>query len=318
MRLADGAIDMKQIRNILLAIDGKYERQALVTEIAAVAESTGAHVTLLGILDTPSGAQAEDEETAELRQWMTEERLEEMEDISSELVRRGIQVTIKQANGKLYLEIIREAQKENYDLIMKPAASETGVKEVLFGGTDMQLFRLCPYPVWAFKPTLSGRLNNIMIAVDLLPSDPEKSALADTVLQWGKFVSRLVDARLHVIHAWELFGELTLRGRSISANTVDRLVLKEEQAHRQWLNEALERNGIAQNEVQLHLHKGEAKKLIPTMVKTMDIDLLVMGTVGRTGIPGFFIGNTADSVLRHVGCSVLAIKPEGFITPVEL
>lgn len=309
---------MKQIRNILLVIDGKYERQSLVTEIAAVAESTGAHVTLLGILDIPSGNPAVDAETGELRQWMTEERLEEMEDISSELVRRGIQVTIKQANGKLYLEIIREAQREDYDLIMKPAASETGIKDVLFGSTDMQLFRLCPYPVWVFKPTLSGRLNNIMIAVDLLPSDPEKTALADAVLQWGKFISRLVNARLHVIHAWELFGELTLRGRSVLANKVDRLVLKEEQAHRHWLNEALERKAIMQNEVQLHLHKGEAKMLIPTMAKTMDIDLLVMGTVGRTGIPGFFMGNTADSVLRHVECSVLAIKPEGFITPVEL
>ncbi|HOO52306.1 MAG TPA: universal stress protein [Alphaproteobacteria bacterium] len=44
---------------------------------------------------------------------------------------------------------------------------------------------------------------------------------------------------------------------------------------------------------------------------------MVMGTVGRTGIPGFFIGNTADSVLRQVGCSVLAIKPKGFSTPVK-
>ncbi|MDH5473944.1 MAG: universal stress protein [Gammaproteobacteria bacterium] len=43
-----------------------------------------------------------------------------------------------------------------------------------------------------------------------------------------------------------------------------------------------------------------------------------MGTVGRTGISGFFIGNTADSVLRQVDCSILAIKPEGFVTPVEL
>jgi len=308
---------MKQIRNILLAIDGKYQRQALVAEVAAVAENTGAQVTLLGILDIPSGVQTADAETADLRQWMKEDRLEEIKDISSEFVKRGIQVTVKQANGKPYLEIIREAQKENYDLIMKPAASETGIKDVLFGGTDLQLFRLCPYPVWVFKPTFSGRLNNIMIAVDLLPSDPEKSALADTVLQWGKYISQLFDARLHVIHAWELYGELTLRGRSILANTVDRLVLKEEQAHRQWLKEALERNGITQKDVHLHLHKGEAKKLIPIMTKTLDIDLLVMGTVGRTGIPGFFIGNTADSVLRQVGCSVLAIKPQGFITPVE-
>lgn len=37
-----------------------------------------------------------------------------------------------------------------------------------------------------------------------------------------------------------------------------------------------------------------------------------MGTVGRTRTPGFFVGNTADSVPRQVNFSVLAIKPEGF------
>ncbi len=48
------------------------------------------------------------------------------------------------------------------------------------------------------------------------------------------------------------------------------------------------------------------------------IDLLVMGTVCRTGVPGFLIGNTAESVLQQVDCSVLAVKPEGFVTPVKL
>ena len=43
-----------------------------------------------------------------------------------------------------------------------------------------------------------------------------------------------------------------------------------------------------------------------------------MGTVGRTGIPGLFIGNTAETVLRQVHCSVLTVKPEGFETPVRL
>lgn len=58
--------------------------------------------------------------------------------------------------------------------------------------------------------------------------------------------------------------------------------------------------------------------MIPAITRAQRIDLLVMGTVGRTGIPGFFIGNTADSVLRQVDCSVLAIKPDGFHTPIKI
>ena len=43
-----------------------------------------------------------------------------------------------------------------------------------------------------------------------------------------------------------------------------------------------------------------------------------MATVVRTGIPGFFIGNTAESIVRLVNCAVMAVKPEGFVTPVVL
>ena len=53
------------------------------------------------------------------------------------------------------------------------------------------------------------------------------------------------------------------------------------------------------------------------MVENYDIDLIIMGTVGRVGIPGLIIGNTAESILEQTKCSILAIKPEGFKTPVK-
>jgi len=58
--------------------------------------------------------------------------------------------------------------------------------------------------------------------------------------------------------------------------------------------------------------------VIPELVKHKDIDLIVMGTIGRTGIPGMIMGNTAERLLDRVECSILAIKPEGYISPVTL
>jgi len=45
---------------------------------------------------------------------------------------------------------------------------------------------------------------------------------------------------------------------------------------------------------------------------------LVMGTLARTGITGLFIGNTAETILNHITCSVLTVKAKGFVSPVEL
>ncbi|WP_213457176.1 universal stress protein [Thiocapsa sp.] len=55
-----------------------------------------------------------------------------------------------------------------------------------------------------------------------------------------------------------------------------------------------------------------------TTVNTPEKYVASMGTVGRTGIPGLLMGNTAETILQQVDCSVLAIKPPGFVTPVTL
>lgn len=58
--------------------------------------------------------------------------------------------------------------------------------------------------------------------------------------------------------------------------------------------------------------------MIRGVADEMEADLLVMGTVCRTGIAGFFIGNTAESLIPDATCSVLALKPDGFVSPVEM
>ena len=50
----------------------------------------------------------------------------------------------------------------------------------------------------------------------------------------------------------------------------------------------------------LHFLKGDAAALI---------NLIIMGTVCRTSVAGFFIGNTVENVLQQVNCSVLTVKP---------
>jgi universal stress protein E len=45
--------------------------------------------------------------------------------------------------------------------------------------------------------------------------------------------------------------------------------------------------------------------------------LVVLGTVGRQGISAALIGNTAEHVIDKLNCDVLAIKPDGFVSPVK-
>ena len=54
------------------------------------------------------------------------------------------------------------------------------------------------------------------------------------------------------------------------------------------------------------------------IVLAMLIILSIVGAVARTGLSGFFMGNTAESILSQLDCSVLAVKPPGLVTPVSL
>ena len=67
-----------------------------------------------------------------------------------------------------------------------------------------------------------------------------------------------------------------------------------------------------------HFRKQFAAAMIPELAEALSADLIVLGTVGRTGVPGFFIGNTAEKTLAAVDCSVLAVKPGSFRTPVRV
>ena len=84
-----------------------------------------------------------------------------------------------------------------------------------------------------------------------------------------------------------------------------------------WLSELVAKHDLAEISNKVHLLKGDAAGVISGLAKKTGAELVVMGTVARTGIPGFLIGNTAERILHELDCSVLTVKPRGFATPIR-
>ena len=68
---------------------------------------------------------------------------------------------------------------------------------------------------------------------------------------------------------------------------------------------------------EIHLIRGAPNRVIPDAINELKADILLMGTVSRSGLSGLLLGNTAEEVLYGVDCSVAIVKPDGFICPVE-
>ena len=90
----------------------------------------------------------------------------------------------------------------------------------------------------------------------------------------------------------------------------------QEALHAQLAKTAYEALG-SRIEVHLGGDVGLPDVAIQHFIQAHNIHLLVMGTIGRGGIQGIMIGNTAERLLPEVHCSVLAVKPPDFVCPVE-
>jgi nucleotide-binding universal stress UspA family protein len=104
----------------------------------------------------------------------------------------------------------------------------------------------------------------------------------------------------------------------LSQTQVDRYVEDSRAEARKALYDLLGKSPDRTGRRFVHLLKGDPAEVIAEFAKTGRIDLIVMGTVARAGIGGLLIGNTAETILQRADCSVLAAKPEGFVSPVEL
>jgi nucleotide-binding universal stress UspA family protein len=168
------------------------------------------------------------------------------------------------------------------------------------------------------KPTRSRRYSRILAAVDPHPSDPEGAALNVKILDLATSLARLEKSLLHVVPVWRLPHEAMYRsGRTrIPKRKLEAMRVGARDQAQKSLDELMAGYALQDLRYRVHLLEGEPRILLPELVQQERIDLIVMGTVCRTGIPGFRIGNTAENVLQHVDASVLTVKPEGFVTPV--
>lgn len=60
------------------------------------------------------------------------------------------------------------------------------------------------------------------------------------------------------------------------------------------------------------------EEVIPDLAEHLRAGIVVLGTVGHTGLSAAFLGNTAEQVIDHLRCDLLVIKPDEYQTPVEL
>ncbi|KAA1262010.1 Universal stress protein E [Rubripirellula obstinata] len=236
-------------------------------------------------------------------------------DIASEYSDTGVAFDVVVAIGDPAYEIARQVALGEHDLLIKTAEG-FGLVDRLFGSVSQSLLRLCPCPVWLLKPKLDGQFDCIVAAVDVSTDESVNRELNQQILQHAGMIAARESAALHVVSAWNLWMENPLRIK-MGDELIDRMAKEYEAQIGERLDDLLDDARSQNPGLRRHVYQGNAVEKIREVVDHVKADLLVMGTQCRTGVSGFLIGNTAESVLGDIKCSVLAIKPAHFVSPVE-
>ena len=324
---------MRRFKNILYVAQGDANDElGSLQRAVALARANGARLTVATVADeVPSGTSMEglNLTVRTLQAAVVSQARSRLEALISG-AGGALDLEPRVLTGKLFLEVIRAVLREGHDLVMKRAGPE-GLLGRLLGSEDMHLLRKCPCPVWLTRTASAVNYRRVLAAVDLDWSYPDaelevRAELNERILDIAASLALDEPAELHVVHAWKAVPEDVMRGSLFSTphEIVDAYVAAERSRRSSAMESALADLGrrigddvMRRLTVLRHLPKGWARDELPLIARRIGADIIVLGTLARSGVPGLLIGNTAEAILHQIDCSVLAMKPMGFETPVR-
>jgi len=234
-----------------------------------------------------------------------------LNEIVSSLNVENVTINSYVLQGKAFVEIIELANKNRVDMVLSDDSidlDESGAS--VQGATNFQLLRRCLQPVWLVNSLRSIVPAKIVAAIDVEDTHLENMQLNSKILSTAFDVSNRFGARLEVVYAWELFGEsIIIRKFGIDEADKERRIYTEKirAAAKFQLQSLRERDAS----YEFRLINGPPERAIPEFLDKESVDLMVIGTVSRSGLSGMLMGNTSERILRTAKSSILALKPDG-------
>jgi nucleotide-binding universal stress UspA family protein len=284
--------------------------QALTT--AACADAS---VTLVDVLpDVPR--QARRFVTEAIEQELVDDRRARLAALAGQ-ANAGVAIETRVLRGRGGLALTQEVLRGGYDLLMRAHGRRPEPPVGPFGAVDMELLRQCPCPVWLVARDRPGPPRRILAAIDAAEPEEGPRGLNRTIVDLALRVSDPAAGPVTLLYAWDAFGEDLMRHR-LAPEEFTAFLESFEHPAAEALSAFVGTLGPDRARVTPLLVKGLPDEVIPAYAREQAVDLVVMGTVARTGVAGLIAGNTAERVLQRLHVSVLALKPAGFVSPVAI
>ncbi|MBL8819418.1 MAG: universal stress protein [Planctomyces sp.] len=276
-------------------------------------------VTLVSVLPRPNAGWFGSQEQAEGdHEIAREEALEVLHDLARQYThlpdgQTGVECVI--SAGDPWFEILKVCKNLPDTMIICGTREDGTLRRAIFGSTGLKLLRNAAGPVWLVKPRLDedDRLD-ILAATDL-------TEVGQEVVLTAVSLAKIVPSRVHILHVVDnsidrFARRLNVSEAELSAQETQEMSNAENAVHEQLVG--TDYRTLQPPGVKVHVTRGKPDLCILAAVQETRANVVIVASRARGGIVGSLMGNTAESLLAELDCSILVIKPDDFVSPIEV
>jgi len=265
---------------LLVCIDGSEESQAALAQALNLARDCGSRVYLLQVVQIIPEFEAA---APDLMALVSEEVRRHLEAVKAEAAQAGVTLETRLSRGiSVFSAILQEAAEIKPDMIVMGRHGLTGLARLLLGSVTARVIGHSPFNVLVVPKGSTIAFERVLIPSDGSPSSQAAAAVALAI-------ARERESKVFAVSVATEEGEIP-RAQEI----VQELLAAANQA------------GVP---LQGSVPQGQPPDdgILQAAIKN-EVDLIVMGSHGRTGLKRLLMGSVTERVIGQAPCPVLVVK----------
>lgn len=284
---------MKLLNHILLGQDFGKTSSNILDSAIILAKAFQSKITPIYVLPDDI---VNDKAKNLLEEAASQKLKETIEKIANHNIKTGEPIL---SHGSAIDAITRAAVEINANLLVLGAGESAGKQNSKLGTTTARIIQKSEKPVFVVKENRPLNIRQILCPVDFSLSS--QRALTNAIIIAKKFKAQLTILSVCELETSSWF----ITNEEKEAENIARI-----ERHQSRFENFIKGFSLSGLNWIPELPQGNPTDEILNAISTNSIDLLVMGTAGRTGINRLILGNVTEKVIREVPCSFMTLKSE--------
>ena len=277
-------------KSILVIADQDCDQRAAMKKARAVAFSDDIKFSIIAFVEASESVDAADEKNAEMQQAIDAE-FAGIKNVSYEVVATDDIATYCKAF----------ALKSDIDLVIKTG---NRTESLFHTPLDYQLVRELKCPVMISTLQKWRAKHRVMVTLDINSNNADQIALNIKALKWASDWAQCQKCELHVAFCIDIPNAMS----ELDIVSKDEVLATQEKAINEKLKAFLDEHDVTCSSISVDA--GNPSRVLPSRANGLKADLVVLGSVGRKGVKGVLLGNTAEKVMSKLRTDLVVIHPD--------